>query len=191
MTLRLIAGTFKGRLIKAPTTSSTRPTQSMLREAVFNICQMEIQGARFLDLFAGSGAMGLEALSRGASHATFVENHPAALRCIRTNIDTLQVGAQASLLPLSAAKALTVLTQKQARFDLVYVDPPYDKAFDLTSLLPLLAPDALLFLEERHDPKQAHSHPVISHLPLINTRRFGTALLSTFQYKESLDHFRN
>lgn len=182
MTLRIIAGTFKGRLLKAPKGPSTRPTQGMLREAVFNICQNEIPNARFLDLFAGSGAMGLEALSRGASHATLVEQNRHAAACIKENIATLQLQPQTTLIPTDVTRAIALLAKQSAQFDIIYIDPPYDTPFDLEPLIPLLAPNATLFLEERHNPKKPHQPPESPHLQLKDTRRFGIALLSTFHY---------
>lgn len=183
MTLRIIAGTFKGRLLKAPQSSSTRPTQSIVREAVFNICQSEIAGARFLDLYAGSGAMGFEALSRGASHTTFVEQNRKASSVIQENIALLHVESQTTLLPLPANRALSQLTHQSALFDLIYIDPPYDTPIDplLESLLPLLAPQATLFLEERYNPKSIRTTSPSSRLHFQNSRHFGTALLSIFK----------
>lgn len=180
MTLRIIAGSFKGRLLKAPKGPSTRPTQGVLREAVFNICQQDIANARFLDLFAGSGAMGLEALSRGAAHATFVEQNRNAIACIKENIALLHVEAQTILLPSNANQALALLAKQNALFDIAYIDPPYDKPISLTPLIPLLAPCALLFLEERHNPKKPHQPPSHPALHLQDTRRFGIALLSIY-----------
>jgi 16S rRNA (guanine(966)-N(2))-methyltransferase RsmD len=182
MTLRIVAGKFKGRTLKAPKTNSTRPTQGMLREAVFNICQMEVPDARFLDLFAGSGAMGLEALSRGASHATFVEQNRQAATCIRENIATLELDAQSTVIPADAARAIAILAKQSAQFDIVYIDPPYDTPFPVDTLLPILAPNALIFLEERHNPKKPHIIPSFPKLPHKDTRRFGIALLTTFRY---------
>lgn len=182
MTLHLIAGQFKGRPLKTPKNSTTRPTQGMLREAIFNICQNEIENASFLDLFAGSGAMGLEALSRGAARATFVEKNREAVRCIRENIQTLQVEAKTTLLSLDVHKAIERL--KGARFDLIYIDPPYDLTFPLEQLIPLLQPHALLFLEERYEPKKNRPLPSTPHLILQSTRRFGIALLSIFRYNQ-------
>ena len=183
MSLRIIAGQFKGRVLKAPKGLSTRPTQSMLRESVFNICQCAIEGARFLDLFAGSGAMGLEALSRGASHATFVENDRGAAACIRNNIAALQVASQTSLLTCSAKIALQRLL---GQFDIVYIDPPYDMpcAPFVEELLArgLLASGAFLFLETR---SASTTSPVFSSLSLIKERRFGDALLHQYRYSIS------
>jgi 16S rRNA (guanine(966)-N(2))-methyltransferase RsmD len=182
MTLRIIAGAFKGRLLKAPQAKTTRPTQGMLREAVFNICQTEVVSSRFLDLFAGSGAMALEALSRGASHVTLVEQNRQAAICIKENINILQVQSQATLIPTDATRALTLLTKNSSKFDIVYIDPPYDTPFNLEPLIPLLAPHAIVFVEERHQPKKPHQPLHNPHLQLKDTRRFGIALLSTFLY---------
>jgi 16S rRNA (guanine966-N2)-methyltransferase len=183
MTLRLIAGRFKGRLLKTPKSASTRPTQGMLREAVFNICQNEIEGAHFLDLFAGSGAMGLEALSRGAAHATFVEQNRNAIACIKENIAQLQVSQETTLIPTDVARALALLAKQKARFDLIYIDPPYDLSLNLTAIEPLLKPNTLLFFEELYTPQKKHlSYPF---LKLRDSRRFGTALLSIFERPEA------
>lgn len=182
MTLRIISGLFKGRLLKAPKGPSTRPTQGMLREAVFNICQNEIENARFLDLFAGSGAMAFEALSRGALHATLVESNRNALACLQDNIRTLQIESQATLIPAPAERALSRLTKEKALFDIVYLDPPYDKQVELESLLPLLALPSILFLEERYDPKKKPKSYEFPQLKLRDRRRFGIALLSIFDY---------
>jgi len=182
MTLKIISGLFKGRVLKTPKGSSTRPTQGMLREAVFNICQNEIHDSKFLDLFAGSGAMGFEALSRGASHVTFVDQNRNATSCIKENIATLQMQAHTTLIPLNAARALEMLSKKSAQFDIIYIDPPYDIPFKLESVSPLLAPNGIVLLEERHNPKKPHAPQQAPHLQFKETRRFGIALLSIFHY---------
>jgi 16S rRNA (guanine(966)-N(2))-methyltransferase RsmD len=181
MTLRIIAGKFKGRLLKTPKITSTRPTQGMLREAVFNICQHEVEKARFLDLFAGSGAMGIEALSRGASHATFIEQNRQAISCIRENISLLQLEQQATLIPTDAARALKILGKQEALFDLVYIDPPYDQPIPIAALIPLLAPQATLLIEERYHPKKEHKPHAFPSLHFEEARRFGIALLSIYR----------
>lgn len=182
MTLRIIAGTFKGRLLKTPKTDATRPTQGVLREALFNICQWEIQGARFLDLFAGSGAIGFEALSRGAAHITLVEKNRQALACIQANIDLLDVRAKIEVLPLDAAAAMKRLSHP---FDIVYIDPPYDT--DVARLVEtllekeLLKENALLFLEERYE--KGKEAPLWKGLELIKSRRFGIASIHQYIHK--------
>lgn len=178
--MRIIGGAFKGRILKTPSGSSTRPTQGMLREAVFNICQQEIGKARFLDLFSGTGAMALEALSRGASQVTLVEHNRIALLSIRENIQALQVEAQTRVIPIPATRALAMLRRESAQFEIIYLDPPYEMTLPLDIIIPLLAPHGLLFLEERYEPGK--KSPLFSP-PLIHqsTRRFGIAQLSIFQ----------
>lgn len=178
--MRVIGGKFKGHPLKAPKGSSTRPTQGMLREAVFNICQNEVEGARFLDLFAGSGAMGIEALSRGASEVTFVEQNKGAVLCIKENLAPLQTQARLLVTPFSRAVAL--LIEEKAQFDLIYVDPPYNMSVELRTLLPLLAKEAILFLEEGHKTAKCEEIP---GLTIKSTRRFGAAFLTIFLLKET------
>jgi 16S rRNA (guanine966-N2)-methyltransferase len=182
MSLKLIGGIWKGRLLKTPKGDKTRPTQGMLRAAVFNICQNEIEETRFLDLFAGSGAMGLEALSRGAAHATFVEKDKEAARCITENIHRLQAEEKTTLLISNVAKALASLEKKGARFNIIYIDPPYDTGVEshLPAILPILAPRAWIFLEERAlGNKTAPRHTALSHK---DSRRFGEALLHQYHF---------
>ena len=179
MTLRIVGGLFRGRILKSPKGPQTRPTTSMLREAVFNICAGWVQNARFLDLFAGSGAMGFEALSRGASFATFVEKDGRTAAIIRENASLLQVEPQVQILALDAKRALS---QLMSSYDLIYIDPPYEKevpeVFDLILKRNLLAPQGLLFLEERFQSKKP-SHPP---LELIDSRRYGIAHLHQFRH---------
>lgn len=181
MTLRIVAGKFKGRYLEAPKTTTTRPTQGMLREAVFNICQMEVVDAQILDLYAGSGAVGFEALSRGASHVTFVEKNKQALACIKKNIATLNVAHQVTIWPLDAPAAIKKL---KGPFDLIYVDPPYDLPISpiLEQLLiqNLLKMGGILFIEERFDPKKQSSPFISEKLLLKSSRKFGTALLHQY-----------
>lgn len=185
MTLRIIAGKYKGRLLKTPKGSSTRPTQGMLREAIFNICQNEIQGSYFLDLFAGSGAIGFEALSRGASKVIFAESHRMAISCIKENISLLKAEDQTQLIPAKAERALILLAKQATRFNLVYIDPPYGTPISpyLDALQPLLMADALIFVEERHPPQKTQPPAFLIHL---DTRRFGIAVLHQYQLKREL-----
>lgn len=180
MSLRIIAGAFKGRPIKAPKTDSTRPTQGMLREAVFNICQNEIEGAAFLDLFAGSGAMAFEALSRGAASVVMIEQNKQAILCIKENSKTFQVEDRSQILNMDAFRAIKEMTKQGLLFDLVYVDPPYDMAVDLDLLAPIVKKSGQIFLEERRDSKK--KEPVRSYtcFQLKKSKVFGIALLSIF-----------
>ena len=185
MSLRILGGEFKGRILKSPKTSLTRPTPGILRQAVFNICQHHIEGAHFLDLFAGSGAMGLEALSRNAQSATFIEKAPAAARCIRENISLLHLEDRSELLTLDIFQAIQQLKQKKRVFDLIYIDPPYGKiAVEdvLNELKDLLAQGAVIFVEDSSQEKGLAQCP--SFLKLKDTRRFGIARLYQFETKK-------
>ena len=122
--MRIIAGDLKGRVL-APVQGRTRPTAARVREAIFNILGPAVPEAQVLDLFAGTGALGIEALSRGAAQAVFVEDHPEALKALRRNLETLGLPDRSQVLPLPVAAALRKLAARGERFDLVFLDPPY------------------------------------------------------------------
>ncbi len=175
--LQIIGGKHKRRKLNAPKTDLVRPTASRLREALFSICQHHIEGARFLDLFAGSGAIGLEALSRGASHATFVEQARPSLSTIKQNIELLGEKENTTLI---AADVLAAIPKLKDRFDLIYVDPPYGKGLgaEVLSLLdkhPLLTDGGIIFIED-----SALEEPPLTTLKLKQKRQVGRAQL--FEY---------
>lgn len=122
--MRIVSGTAGGRRLVVPDGTTTRPTTDRVREATFNVLfsMNAIENATFVDLFAGSGALGLEALSRGAAHVTFVERDRAALAALRTNIETLGFGDQSTILATDALRWLP----NAGHFDVMLVDPPYD-----------------------------------------------------------------
>ncbi len=179
MALRILSGAFKGRILKSPNEKTTRPTQGVLRSAVFNICQADLENATFLDLFAGSGAMGLEALSRGAKSSTFVEKDRKAAACIRENIALLGVSNRTEVFSLDALTALHKMTKP---FDIIYIDPPYDtNLFEIVeTLLSRHLLSSWLFIEEREKTHRPIEHP---SLALYNQKRYGIALLSIFHFK--------
>src|SRR5690348_14645671 len=139
MTLRIIGGQFKNRLLKAPKGSKTRPTLAILRKAVFDMLQFTIADARFLDLFAGSGVMGIEALSRGAGHAAFIDADRTAIHCIRENLKLLQLEEQSEVHHCDAFTALKKYAHKNNSFDVIYIDPPYKLSRETPILQELLA----------------------------------------------------
>ncbi len=149
--MRIISGKYKGRKLEAPKGQLTRPTQSFMRESVFNILQFAIEGGSFLDLFAGSGAMGLEALSRGAKYSCFIEKSPLALRALQKNIEALSL--EAASFSLEKRDALQALKSLKKAFNFVYIDPPYAEKKLLQATVTalqtheLLLPGALVFLE--------------------------------------------
>ena len=174
--MRIIAGSRKGHTIHAPRGHDTRPTSDRVRENVFNLVG-PVDGAVVLDLFAGSGAMGLEALSRGAARAVFVERDPDALRAIEHNLDRLRLSG--TLVRRDAVTALATESASGKKYDLVLVDPPYDvyPSFQpqLARYLPsLLAEDGLVVVET--DVRVEPELP----LPLRTSRKYGRARVTLF-----------
>lgn len=188
--MRILAGTFKGRVLKAPKGDQTRPTSSKLREALFNICQGTLEGGAILDLCCGSGAIGIEALSRGAEAAIFVDEHPKAIDALKDNLKSLDLKGR--ILKCDALKGVELLTREKAQFDLIYIDPPYAAgpkqvagsgslavkllyALDAASLL---REGGVLFLEEGGALEL--SKP-LKGLSLHKERSFGKSVLYEFR----------
>ena len=140
--MRIIAGELGGRVLKAPAGHATRPTSERVREALFSILG-DIEGLVVLDAFAGSGALGLEALSRGAARAVFVEEARAALGALRKNVETLGMSERARVVAAPAERAIARLAAEGERFGLAFLDPPYASA-SATRSLALLARDGVL-----------------------------------------------
>lgn len=149
--MRIIGGEFGSRRIITPPGEHTRPTLDRTRESLFNVLQGRIQGASVLDLFAGSGALGLEALSRGAERAVFCDNSRGAAQAIRANIESLMVGSRAKLLHMDWHRATETLERTEERFDIIFVDPPYQMRYEpiLQQIvqLRLLAPEGWVIME--------------------------------------------
>ena len=141
--MRIIAGALKGRVL-APVKGRTRPTAAKVREAIFNILGPVVLEAQVLDLFAGTGALGIEALSRGAVRAVFVEDHPEALKGLRRNLETLGLLDRSLVLPLPVAAALRKLAAQGERFGLVFLDPPYGGGVAAATLAALAGSSLLL-----------------------------------------------
>jgi 16S rRNA (guanine966-N2)-methyltransferase len=136
--MRIIAGTFRSRALEAPAGLATRPTSDRLRETLFNVLAPRIKGAAFLDLYAGSGAVGIEAVSRGAAQITFVERAPAALKVLRANLDRLGLLEGFRIQTGSVGSFLRRPLDGVAGFDVVFLDPPYDAAEEYMAALGLL-----------------------------------------------------
>jgi 16S rRNA (guanine966-N2)-methyltransferase len=171
--MRVIAGAYGGRTLKAPKGDSTRPTSDRVREALFSILGDRVQDARVLDLFAGSGALGLEALSRGAQSVTFVDDDRAAITAIKANLAALK--AQAEVRQSDALRFLSGALQ----YDLIFLDPPYRLAErlapPLSEALPAaLAPGAVAVAES---DRRA---PLALDLPLNDERRYGDTLIRIY-----------
>jgi 16S rRNA (guanine(966)-N(2))-methyltransferase RsmD len=178
--MRITGGFLKNQSLKTPKGNATRPTSEKLRQSVFNICQHHIEKAQFLDLFAGSGAMGIEALSRGATEATFIEKNPLAIKALRENLNDLDLSPLSTLYAGDVFNLIHKLNGKL--FDLIYIDPPYEKglaekALTLVDSLHLLHVEGLLFLEE--SGKKELVFPDLTHLKVKKKRKVG----STFLYE--------
>jgi len=176
--MRIISGKFKGRELKTPKGGKTRPTSGKVRGSVFDILQAQVEGTDFLDLFAGSGAMGIEALSRGARHATFVEKDRIAVRALRDNLICLKLEEETTLLSTDVFAAVKRFVKAEASFQVIYIDPPY--ALDISPLFPqlssILADGGILIIEQGKKGEIA-----IEGLEQIQQRSFGDTILHFFQ----------
>jgi 16S rRNA (guanine(966)-N(2))-methyltransferase RsmD len=154
--MRVIAGIYRSRILTAPPGTDTRPTSDRLRETLFNILGPRVAGSRFADLFAGTGAVGIEAISRGAAHVFFAENAPPALKALKTNLTNLKIAGGYSVEDRGTTALLQRLLKLRDPLDLIFLDPPYDSENDYTQTLgflgspahaQVLAPDALVLAE--------------------------------------------
>jgi 16S rRNA (guanine966-N2)-methyltransferase len=174
--MRVVAGSLKGRTLHPPRGRDTRPTQDRVREALFSILG-QVEGARVLDLFAGSGALAIEALSRGAAAATVVDSSRPAIAAIRRNLDELGLGADVR--HQTAEAFLARACREHRQYDLVFLDPPYRRASGLRERLsavlsPVLAPQARVIVES--DMRT----PLALELPLRFERRYGDTLIRIY-----------
>jgi len=178
--MRIIAGALKGRVL-APVKGRTRPTAAKVREAIFNILGA-VPEAQVLDLFAGTGALGIEALSRGAARAVFVEDHPEALKALSRNLETLGLQDCSRVLPLPAAAALKKLDAQGERFDLVFLDPPYGGGVAQATLIALVASGLLLpqaWVVTEHSRRE-NLPEVIGGLAQQTLRRYGDTQVAIY-----------
>ena len=171
--MRVVAGLYGGRRLVAPPGRPSRPPSDRVREALFSVLGTSVQGARVLDLYAGSGALGIEALSRGAASAVFVDQAPKAIAAIRANLEAL--GIEAPVHRMQARAALRPPPTAASAYDLVFLDPPYRRAAglgqELSEALPaVLAAGARVVTEsDRRDPLELA-------FPLADERRYGDTI---------------
>lgn len=191
MSLRIFAGIFKGRALSSPKTKKTRPTQGIVRQAVFNMLQGELHNAHFLDVFAGSGAMGFEAASQGASFCTFIEQDRVAARALEESRVNLGIQAQSEVLVSDLFIALKRLQKRGKCYNIVYIDPPYKEAATLVpkvlselESLGLLAKSACVFVEVSAT-EPAFAHPSEGFV-LVDMRTFGGTRLVRYAFCNNL-----
>jgi len=188
--MRIIAGTFRSRQLKSLKGTALRPTSDKLRETLFNVLGALVVDARFVDLFAGTGAVGIEALSRGASEAIFVEKYPPAIALIKKNLESLEIHKGVRVLALDALKALERLAQESAaanaRTDILFLDPPYAEAEAYKKVLAFLG-DADLLAENAVVIAEHHRSldlpETFGKLERVRVLRQGDAALSFYRFR--------
>jgi len=180
--MRVTAGTLRGRRLSAGRGRRIRPTSGLVREAIFNLLQDKIRGAEVLDLFAGAGALGIEALSRGARLAVFVDSSKTAMQTIERNLERLGLSGSGRVFCCDARKAMRTLSQNGERFRVVFMDPPYGKGLAQESLQAIaqesiLSPGAIVVVE--HGRREQIEDP--SGILLLRTsKRYGDTQVSVF-----------
>jgi len=180
--LRIIAGKIKGRKIFSPPGLSLRPTSDKVREALFNVLSEKVLEASVLDLYAGTGAIGIEALSRGASHVSFVEKNRNHLKYLKRNLETCLNPGDFSLFGMSA---LDFLKRKKGAYQFVFIDPPY-LGGEIDLLLPrlmqgdMMSLGGLLVIEHFHKKKLTEE---MGHIYLVKQYKYGETILSFYEKK--------
>lgn len=179
--MRVSGGKFKRRELKTPKGSKTRPTSGITRESIFNIISDHIYNAFVLDLFAGSGSLGIEALSRGAASCIFVENDKIPLNCIKENISRLDLNSCSKIVKKKLPEEIPSIFMDQ-KPDLIFMDPPYSMGF-INSTLEMLkkysfvSSDTIIIAE--HSKKES---PDVSGFQIKDTRKYGKSLVSFLHY---------
>lgn len=184
--MRIVAGLYKNRPLIAPKGLETRPTSSKLREALFNICQHYTEDSQFLDLFAGSGAMGLEAMSRGAQHATFIDSDKEASKAIQANIKSLNLEESTRVISTDVFKGIGLLIRQGKQFDIIYTDPPYANPLSSIERImqkieegSLLKQNGMLFIELAAGTDIEAIK--LNSLRLLSSRKMGRSVLLQYQ----------
>jgi 16S rRNA (guanine966-N2)-methyltransferase len=175
--LRVSGGEARGRRLQAP--KNIRPTQGMVKQAIFNMIGPEIEGASVLDLFAGSGALGIEALSRGAARATFVDRQPRGLAILRQNLDALGLKERAHVVRGDVVRWLEASPDEVKGADLAFLDPPYEDAVLDRALIALDRNVAAATVVAEHSRRQAL--PPLTRLKVDRQRRYGDTLVTVFR----------
>ena len=181
--MRVIAGIRKGHKLKAPEGMHTRPTTDRVKESVCNLIQLYFPTGTVLDLFGGSGALGIEALSRGAAHAVFVESHPQTCRLLKENLEAVRLADSAEIF---RTDALRFLNESAQLFDIIFLDPPYNKNFlepaaDAIVSRGLLSETGII-VAETEAGGELLEHPALA---LLKRAKYGKTLISIYRYAEN------
>ncbi len=182
--MRIISGEYKGKKLKPPKNKFIRPTSDRVKEAVFNILGSKVLDSLFLDLFAGTGSMGIEALSRGASRAVFVDNNNSSLKIIRENLEMTKLLNKSEIINDSCLNCVNKLKHKYEKFDIIYMDPPYNME-NIIQLLEIVINQGLLdregvLLLEHSKNKQFDER--VNDLIKVKQKRYGDTCISFYTY---------
>jgi 16S rRNA (guanine966-N2)-methyltransferase len=186
--MRVIAGIYRSRILQSLKGLALRPTSDYLRGTLFNVLGPGVSGSRFLDVFAGTGAVGIEALSRGASHVAFIEKHAPSAALIKKNLAALEIKSGTTVISADAVRALETLQAKQkggTAYDYIFIDPPYAASEDYARVLQhlasstLLASDGILVVEHRKTFDLPES---VGPLTRVRVLRQGDAALSFYRH---------
>ncbi|HEX3371459.1 MAG TPA: 16S rRNA (guanine(966)-N(2))-methyltransferase RsmD [Candidatus Acidoferrales bacterium] len=196
--MRVIAGIYRSRILKSLKGLALRPTSDRLRETLFNVLGAGIRGARFLDVFAGTGAVGIEALSRGADHVSFIENHASTAALIRKNLAALKIDSGGTVICADAIRGLEILeakvTDSDTAYDYIFIDPPYAATADYSRTLQkigackLLAERGMVTVEHRKTFDLPESFATLKRVRVL---RQGDAALSFYRRGDALQSITN
>ena len=184
--MRVISGSARGKALEAVPGMDTRPTTDRVKESVFNILQFRVIGAAMLDLFAGTGQMGIEALSRGASRAVFVDQAPKAVAVIRKNVAAARVQPRAEIIQATYRQALVRLQEQ--KFDIIFLDPPYggetlNSALQAVELFDILSLDGIIICESSAEDTIVCPDSLAVH----KQYKYGTIRLTAIEHKKEID----
>lgn len=183
--MRVIAGKYRGRTLQGPKHKGLRPTADRVKEALFNIIGSRIVDADFLDLFAGTGGIGIEALSRGAASVVFSDMNPQSIKLLRQNVSFLEPQEKVYIYPLRAEKTIEVLAKEQKNFDVIFLDPPFDAGLLDETILQInefnLLREAGWLIAEHPDKIELFKSGIC---PFVKegTRRYGDICLTFFSH---------
>jgi len=182
--MRIIAGKNKGNILKSPKDLSVRPTSEKVREALFDILGTSVKETRFLDLFAGTGAIGIEALSRGAREVIFIEKELKCIKIIKENLEKTGNKQNALVYKIDFLSGLKLLVKKNYLLDYIFLDPPYSRGLVNISLLEIVKCSILrhhgLVIAQHHKKENVMEN--LNNLRLFNQRRYGECYLSFYDY---------
>ncbi|MDD4802062.1 MAG: 16S rRNA (guanine(966)-N(2))-methyltransferase RsmD [Syntrophomonas sp.] len=185
--LRVISGLAKGKKLKAPAGINTRPITDMIKEALFNVLGNRVRGSYFLDLFAGSGSVGIEALSRGALKAVFVDSSGEAVKVIKENLDNCGFKSNYDLFRSDVFKALQIFAQHRNRFGFIYIDPPFTKeiifneVMEVIGKMDILEPDGIIVIRT---PRKKDINPLYGRLQRYRESNYGESKLNYYSIHE-------